>query len=145
MIGKNISLITPPDFFNEEKNIHNKIIKNKIVYNYEALKSKKSSEQFYVSIALSPIKNGEGNIIGVSRIIRDITIQKKLEAALSIANQKLTSQNEEREKRATALIVTTLELAFHNRKKNKRAEELLNANKELAFQNEEKEKGQQNY
>ena len=140
VIGKNISLIIPPEFLDEEKDILNKIVKNKIVYNYEAVRIKKNNNQFYVSIALSPLKNEEGDLIGVSKIIRDITTQKKLEAALDIANKELADQNEEREKRAAELIIANKELAFQHEEKEKRTAELIIANKELAFQNEEKHK-----
>ena len=58
-----------------------------------------------MSIALSPLKNEEGDLIGVCKIIRDITTQKKLEAALSTAKKELKSQNEEREKRAAELLI----------------------------------------
>jgi PAS domain S-box-containing protein len=55
-------------------------------------------------------------------------------------NQKLVSQNKEKDKRARKLSIANKELAFQNKEKAKRAAELIIANKELAFQNEEKEK-----
>ena len=61
-------------------------------------------------------------------------------AALTIANQELVYQNEEKEKRAAELIIANKELLFQNEEKEKRAAELVIANKELLFQNEEKEK-----
>ena len=61
-------------------------------------------------------------------------------AELITANEKLDTQNLEREKRAGELIVANKELAFQNDEKGKRAEELIIANKELDFQNKEKEK-----
>jgi diguanylate cyclase (GGDEF)-like protein len=61
-------------------------------------------------------------------------------AALVIANEELTFQNSEKEKRAAELVIANKELAFQNKEKEKRAAELVIANKELAFQNKEKEK-----
>src|SRR6185369_1504429 len=40
---------------------------------------KKSGEQIHVSLTLSPIRDGNGNIVGVSHIGRDITAQKAFE------------------------------------------------------------------
>ncbi len=62
------------------------------------------------------------------------------EDKLSIANQELIFQNQEKEKRAAELIIANKELIFQNEEKEKRAAELGIANKELIFQNEEKEK-----
>jgi PAS domain S-box-containing protein len=59
---------------------------------------------------------------------------------LDIANKELAFQNEEKEKRAEELILANTELAFQNDEKEKRAHELDIANTELAFQNKEKEK-----
>ena len=66
--------------------------------------------------------------------------KEKRAAELSIANKELIFQNEEKEKRAAELSIANKELVFQNKEKEKRAAELIIANKELAFQNEEKEK-----
>ncbi|MCX7073865.1 MAG: ATP-binding protein, partial [Methylococcales bacterium] len=59
---------------------------------------------------------------------------------LAIANEELTFQNSEKEKRADELAIANKELAFQNSEKQKRADELAIANEELTFQNSEKEK-----
>jgi len=167
-VGKHISLIIPLEKMDEEVNIMKRICTNEIIGHYETVRIKNGGEQFYVSLAVSPLKDETGNIIGVSTISRDITARKKMEAEvirksdeliqankelafqneekekraaeLIIANKELAFQNEEKEKRASELIIANQELAFQNREKEKRADELIMANKELAFQNEEKEK-----
>jgi len=160
-IGRHISLIFPPGYVSEEKDILDRINRNEIIENYETIRCKKGGEQFYVSLTVSSLKDQEGAIIGVSKIVRDITVQKKFEAALihanktlllqnlekekraaelTIANRELIFQNEEKEKRAAELVIANKELAFQNEEKGKRAAELVAANRELAFQNEEKEK-----
>jgi PAS domain S-box-containing protein len=52
----------------------------------------------------------------------------------------ITSQNEDKEKRAAELVIANKELLFQSSEKEKRAEELIIANKELLFQSKEKEK-----
>jgi signal transduction histidine kinase len=64
----------------------------------------------------------------------------QIEHELLLANKELSSQNNEKEKRAAELIIANQELIFQNDEKEKRAAELAIANKELAFQNKEKEK-----
>jgi len=139
-IGRHISLIAPPGYETEEKDILDKINRNEIIENYETIRCKKGGEQFYVSLTVSPLKDQEGRIIGVSKIARDITVRKKFEAALIQANKTLLLQNLEKEKRAAELTIANAELVFQNEEKEKRAAELVIANKELAFQNLEKEK-----
>ena len=140
IIGKHISLIIPPDYINEDKEILKKIRNNEIIDHYETVRVKKSGEQFYVSLTVSPLKGIEGNIIGVSKTARDITIRKKFELDLKNANKKLLFQNEEKEKRASELINANNELAFQNNQKEKRETDLIFVNRELFFQSEEKEK-----
>jgi PAS domain S-box-containing protein len=86
------------------------------------------------------INDKEGKIIYYDGIVEDITLQKKAEQELIIANKDLTFQNEEKEKRANELIIANKELVFQNDEKEKRAEELIIANKELAYLNKEKVK-----
>jgi PAS domain S-box-containing protein len=94
----------------------------------------------FVSESARAINDKEGKIIYYDGIVEDITLRKKAEQELIIANKDLTFQNEEKEERAAELIIANKELAFQNEEKEKRAAELIIANKELAFQNEEKEK-----
>jgi PAS domain S-box-containing protein len=139
-IGKNISLIIPPDYIHEEKDIIEKISNNEIIDHYETVRNKKNGDRFYVSLTASPLKDRSGHIVGVSKIARDITSRKKLETELIQTNKELAFQNGEKEKRAEELFIANEELAFQNGEKAKRASELTTANKELVFQNGEKEK-----
>jgi signal transduction histidine kinase len=63
------------DFFHGARN-------GKSFKGVETKRNRTDGTDFYVSITLSPIKNGEGNICGVSSIIRDITERKETEELL---------------------------------------------------------------
>ena len=139
-VGKNISMIIPPEFAAEEKTILERIRNNEIIDHFETMRVKKNGEQFYVSLTVSPLKDPDGTIIGISKIARDISRRKRSEAEALLIYTKLIHQNLEREKRAAELVIANEELAFQNEEKEKRAAELIIANKELAFQNAEKEK-----
>jgi PAS domain S-box-containing protein len=88
-IGKPISIIIPLECRDEDKDIVNLIRQNKIIAHFETLRNKKNGEKFFVSLTVSPLKDPEGNIIGVSKIARDITIQKNFELKLIDANKEL--------------------------------------------------------
>jgi len=146
-VGKHISLIVPHDYIDEEKKILERIQNNETIDHYETVRNKKNGERFYVSNTVSPLKNLAGEIIGISKIARDITARKSSEAELDRITKELVFQNEEKEKRAgeltianRELIIANKELAFQNEEKGKRAAELAIANVELAYQNQEKEK-----
>ncbi len=138
-IGKHISLIIPKEYINEEKIILEKIKNNEKIDHYETVRNRSDGKQFYVSLTVSPLKDKLGNIIGASKIARDISMQKKAETNFIYANKELTFNNSEKEKRAAELIIANKELVFQNQEKEYRAAELIIANKELAFQNQEKE------
>jgi len=130
-VGKHISIIIPAKYINEEKKIIAKIRNNEIIDHYETVRVRKNVKQFHVSITASPLKDLAGNIIGVSKIARDLTSSNEFKAALIFANKELAFQNKEKEKRAGELIIANKKLIFQSKEKEKRAAELLLANKEL--------------
>lgn len=93
-VGKNITLIIPEEYLKEEKEIIERISRNETIQHYETVRRKKTGEQFYVSLTVSPLKNRLGTIMGVSKIARDITGQKIAEAELIRANDELKSTTE---------------------------------------------------
>ncbi len=139
-IGKHISMLIPLKYIHDEKSITDRIRGNEFIEHYETIRTKKSGEEFYVSLTVSPLKDRNGNIIGISKIARDISGRKQAEANQASANKELIFQNEEKEKRAEELRIANIELVFQNEEKEKRAAELIIANQKLTFQNGEKEK-----
>jgi len=139
-IGKNISLIIPPEYVSEEKQIVERIRNNETIRHYETVRLNRNGEQLYVSLTVSPLKNRAGRIIGVSKIARNITSRKETETELIRANKELIFQSDEKEKRAAELFIADKERIFQDEEREKRAAELIIANRELLFQNEEKEK-----
>jgi len=76
-IGENILLIIPPEHTSNENMILDKIQNGEMTQHFETVRMKKNGEKFYVSLTVSPIKDSEGKITGISKIIRDITQRKK--------------------------------------------------------------------
>jgi PAS domain S-box-containing protein len=109
-MGKHISLIIPPEYLFEEKNIAEKVINNEAIRHYETIRTKKNGESFHVAITVSPVKDRSGKIVGLSKIVRDITSSKKSEEDLVKANKMLLVQNEEKEKKAVELEAAIKEL-----------------------------------
>lgn len=76
MLGKNISILIPPDRLLEESRILENIRNGVKVDHFATVRFAKNKKKVSISLTVSPIKDKEGNIIGASKIARDITDQK---------------------------------------------------------------------
>jgi PAS domain S-box-containing protein len=77
MIGESIYKLIPGDRQYEEPMIVSHLEKGERVDHYETIRRKKDGTMINVSLTISPIRNKAGEIIGVSKIARDITEQKR--------------------------------------------------------------------
>jgi len=73
MIGKPMLTIFPPDRIDEETQILNKLKAGEKVDHFQTIRLHKSGKQVHLSVTISPIYDSEGNIVGASKIARDIT------------------------------------------------------------------------
>jgi PAS domain S-box-containing protein len=77
MIGESIFKIIPEDRRHEELMIVSSLQKGERVDHYETIRHKKGGTPIDVSLTISAVRNKAGDIIGVSKIARDITEQKR--------------------------------------------------------------------
>ncbi|HSE30890.1 MAG TPA: PAS domain S-box protein [Pyrinomonadaceae bacterium] len=80
MIGKPLSILTPPDRPHEEAEILGRLRAGEHIAHYETVRRAKDGRLIPVSLTTSPIRNISGVVIGFSKIARDISDQKKAEA-----------------------------------------------------------------
>ncbi len=90
IIGKHISVLIPDHLQNEENEILKRIHVGESIDHYETERIRKDNKIIYVSLTISPVKDGSGNIIGASKIARDITWRKRTEEKL-VKNSRLYS------------------------------------------------------
>lgn len=76
-IGQHISLIIPEDRLDEENFIIGQIVKGQKVDHFETLRRHKNGTLVPLSITVSPIRNRNGEIIGASKIARDISERRE--------------------------------------------------------------------
>lgn len=72
-IGRPITMIIPPSRLYEEDVILSNIRKGKKTDHFETVRVHKSGREIPVSLTVSPIKDSAGNIIGASKIARNIS------------------------------------------------------------------------
>ena len=82
MIGRNVSLLCPPDRPDEIPRILEKIRQGQRVEYFESVRVTKDGRRLNMSISVSPIHDADGKVVGASVIGRDITAQKKIEDQL---------------------------------------------------------------
>ena len=92
-IGQSITMLMPPQYVNEEPQILEKIRRGEIIDHYETVRQRKDGTTLDISLTVSPIRDEAGNIIGASKIARDITGQKRAQAE---REQLLASEQEAR-------------------------------------------------
>jgi PAS domain S-box-containing protein len=80
MIGKPITLLIPADHDDEEAQIINRLKRGERIEHYETQRRRKDGSIIDISLTVSPIVNHRGQIIGASKIARDITDRKRIEA-----------------------------------------------------------------
>nr|WP_276903232.1 PAS domain S-box protein [Pedobacter kyonggii] len=79
MIGNPLSILLPTDRLSEEQEIYERLQAGEVVQNFETKRVTKDKRVLDVSLSISPIKDKDGQIIGLSKIVRDITEKKQEE------------------------------------------------------------------
>lgn len=73
MLGQTITCLFPPDRLEEEEFIIERLRNGERIDHFETVRVHKSGRPIHVSVTTSPIRDAAGNIIGASKIARDIT------------------------------------------------------------------------
>ncbi len=78
VVGRPISVITFPERPDEEVDIPARLLRGEAIH-YETVRVRKAGASLDISLTVSPIRTAAGQIIGMSRIARDITERKRVE------------------------------------------------------------------
>jgi two-component system sensor kinase FixL len=82
IIGSDISVLLPPGLENEEQEILRRIGMGERIEHFETRRRCKDGHIIDVSVTISPVRDDEGAIVGVSKIARDITAAKSAQQTL---------------------------------------------------------------
>jgi PAS domain S-box-containing protein len=82
MIGTSILKLIPQHLHSDEKTILASIRAGRRVEHFETVRLTKGGELIDVSLTVSPVKNAQGQVIGASKILRDISTRKRMERSL---------------------------------------------------------------
>jgi PAS domain S-box-containing protein len=73
IVGKHVTALFPPDRLNEEDQIIGRLRQGQPVERLQTIRVAKDGRPIPVSVSVSPLKNANGEIIGASKIIHDIS------------------------------------------------------------------------
>jgi PAS domain S-box-containing protein len=93
-IGRPAMMLFPPQRVAEETDILARINRGERVPSFETERVRKDGTLIDVSATISPIKDDDGNIIGASKIARDITERKRAEQRLAAQVARLHLLND---------------------------------------------------
>ena len=88
VVGKPVTILIPPDRLDEEPRILRRIRAGERVDHFETIRVRKDGSLVDISLTISPVRNALGEIVGASKIARDITLQKRAEESLRMSNER---------------------------------------------------------
>jgi len=94
--GRSIEFLFPPDRLDEERQILAKLKRGERIEHFETVRVRKDGRAVDVSVTISPVKDGSGQIIGISKMARDITDRRRAEEEIRRLNRELEQRVHER-------------------------------------------------
>jgi PAS domain S-box-containing protein len=83
IIGKPVTMLIPADRLGEEEKIIGRLQRGLPAERIDTLRLTKDGRLIPVSVSVSPIKDKEGNVIGASKLVHDISDRKRWEHQLA--------------------------------------------------------------
>jgi PAS domain S-box-containing protein len=99
VIGRPVAILIPRERENEEPNILSRLRRGERIDHYETVRRHKDGSLLDISLTVSPVRDADGIVIGASKVARDITQRKRVQAELLMARDQLARSNEELEQR----------------------------------------------
>jgi PAS domain S-box-containing protein len=108
IVGRNITTIIPAHMHGEEPQILARIRSGERIDHYETVRRRKDGTLVDISLTVSPMRNGRGEIVAASKIARDISEKKKAEAQHNL----LIAELNHRVKNTLATVVSIARQTF---------------------------------
>jgi PAS domain S-box-containing protein len=106
-VGRSVTILIPSDRQNEEPMILERVRRGERIEHYETVRQRKDGSFVDISITVSPIKDEKGEIVGASKIARDIEHLKRARERQEL----LLREMDHRVKNLFALAVSVLRLS----------------------------------
>jgi PAS domain S-box-containing protein len=110
-VGRHITLIIPDDRRAEEDDVLARIRRGEMVSHYETVRVTRDGRLRNISLTVSPVRNATGQIVGASKIARDVTERRRLEDERDrLLERERAARAEAESLAAVARTINTLDL-----------------------------------
>lgn len=89
MVGQSVLKLYPPDREGEMSEILGRIKRGEQVEHYRTLRLRKNGTPLDVSLSVSPLRDEDGEIVGASKIVRDITAEVEAQKEVLAQRKRL--------------------------------------------------------
>jgi PAS domain S-box-containing protein len=86
-IGSGVTMLVPDELPAEEPEILQRLARHERVEPFETQRRRKDGELIHTSITISPVRDSRSDVIGASKMVRDISDRKRAEEALARAKE----------------------------------------------------------
>ena len=76
-VGRHITLIVPPERYEEENEILARLRRGERIDHFSTVRLRKDGTRIDVSLTISPLRDSTGRVIGASKVARDVTAEKR--------------------------------------------------------------------
>jgi signal transduction histidine kinase len=103
-VGQPTSILVPAELRHENVEMLERLKAGMRIAPYETIRMTKAGERLDVEVTMSPLLDAEGRLVGVAKILRDISNDKRAEKALSgVSRRLIDAQEQERSRIAREL------------------------------------------
>jgi len=89
ILGKSVAILIPEELQAEHQTLFFKALRKEPLIGYETIRLRKDGCRFPSELSLGPLKNDNGEVVGLSEIIRDTTQRTESEQRLKMMEQRL--------------------------------------------------------
>ncbi|WP_437629964.1 PAS domain-containing hybrid sensor histidine kinase/response regulator [Sorangium sp. So ce854] len=91
MLDRPLAVLAPPGREDEEPRVLERVRRGEHIEHFETVRRRKDGRDIDVSVTVSPIYDSLGSVVGTSKVARDISERRRLEAAAKRTNDLLWS------------------------------------------------------
>ncbi|WP_275042269.1 PAS domain S-box protein [Novosphingobium pentaromativorans] len=88
IVGRNVRTLIPADRQGEEDRIIAAITRGERIPTFETVRLRKDGSEVHVAVTVSPVHDAGGNVVGASKIAREITERKMMMAQLQESEER---------------------------------------------------------
>ena len=88
-IGRPITMLIPPGKESEEVAILERLRRGQRIEHFETTRLAKGGREIDISVTISPLRDGNGRIIGASKVARDISVRRQAQETLRKQGERL--------------------------------------------------------